>query len=78
MDTYCAINRAKWVIPWNGGVLQFKKGSRLPFFALDGWKDGRMTRWTMGRMDDEMDDGTNGWKGWPPKDDKTSDIIYID
>jgi hypothetical protein len=30
-----------------------------------------------GWMDDGMDDGTDGWKGQPPKDDKTSDIIYI-
>jgi hypothetical protein len=35
MDTYCAINRAEWAIPWNSGVLQFKKGRRLPpFFTL--------------------------------------------
>jgi hypothetical protein len=31
-----------------------------------------------GRMDDEMDDETDGWKGRPPKDDETIDIIYID
>jgi hypothetical protein len=61
MDTYCAINRAEWAIPWNSGVLQFKKGPRPPpLFALDGWMEGR--------MDDEMDDGTDGWKGRPPKD----------
>jgi hypothetical protein len=35
MDTYCAINRAEWAIPWNSGVLQFKKGPRPPpLFAL--------------------------------------------
>jgi hypothetical protein len=35
MDTYCAINRAKWAIPWNSGVLQFKKGlCPPPLFAL--------------------------------------------
>ncbi len=104
MDTYCAINRAEWVIRWNSGVLQFKKGSRLPLFALDGWRDRWMTGYQlqyhiqlqyqqhyghvqnpkhflssprmMGRM--RMEDGTDGWKGRPPKDDKTSNIIYID
>jgi hypothetical protein len=30
MDIYCAINRAEWAIPWNSGVLQFKKGPRPP------------------------------------------------
>jgi hypothetical protein len=36
MDTYCAINRAEWAIPWNNGVLQFKKGlcPPPPLFAL--------------------------------------------
>jgi hypothetical protein len=60
MDIYYAINRAEWAIPWNSGVLQFKKGPRPPpLFALDGWKDG----WMTGRMDDKMNDGTDGWKG---------------
>jgi hypothetical protein len=57
MDTYCAINRAKWAIPWNSGVLQFKKGLRPPPLCL-GWMERRMT----------PDDGTDGWKGRPPKD----------
>jgi hypothetical protein len=36
MDTYCAINKAEWAIPWNSGVLQFKKGPRLPPLCLGG------------------------------------------
>jgi hypothetical protein len=28
MDTYSAINRAEWAIPWNSRVLQFKKAPR--------------------------------------------------
>jgi hypothetical protein len=28
-----------------------------------------------GQMDEGMDDMTKGWKGRPPKDDKTNDII---
>jgi hypothetical protein len=31
-----------------------------------------------GRMDEGRGDGTDGWKGRPPKDDKTSDIIEVD
>jgi hypothetical protein len=68
MDTYCAINRAEWAIPWNSGVLQFKKGPRPPpLFALDGWRDGWMTGWTTGRMDGKDDR--------QPQQDKTKDII---
>jgi hypothetical protein len=64
MDTYCAINRAEWAIPWNSGVLQFKKGPRPPPLCLE-----RM----MGRM--TTDDETDGWKGRPSQADKTKDII---
>ncbi len=69
MDTYCVINKVEWALPWNSGVLQFKKGPRPPPLCL-GWMEGR--------MDDERDDGRDGWKGRPPKDDKTNDIIDID
>jgi hypothetical protein len=41
MDTYCVINRAEWAIPWNSGVLQFKKGPHPPPLCL-GWMKGRM------------------------------------
>jgi hypothetical protein len=53
MDTYSAINRTERAIPWNSGVLQFKKRARaLPrLFALDGWRD----EWMMGRMDGKDD-----------------------
>jgi len=53
MDTYCA----KWAIPWNSGVMQFKKGPHPPPLCL-GWMEGRLT----------TDDGTDGWKGRPPRD----------
>ncbi len=50
MDTYSAINRVEWAIPWNNGVLQFKKGPRPPhplylvcaLSGLDGGAQGTM------------------------------------
>jgi hypothetical protein len=42
MDTYCAINKAEWAIPWNSRVLQFKKGARPPRPLCLGWMEGRM------------------------------------
>jgi hypothetical protein len=42
MDTYCAINKAEWAIPWNSRVLQFKKGARPPRPLCLGWIEGRM------------------------------------
>ncbi len=32
----------------------------------------------MGGMEDGMEDRMDGWKGRPPKDDKTNDIIEVD
>ncbi len=52
VDTYSAMNRAEWAIPWNSGVLQFKKGPHPP--------PSLCLRWMEGRMDDGMDQGTDG------------------
>jgi hypothetical protein len=76
MDTYCAINRVEWAIPWNSGVLQFKKGPRPPpppLFALYVCSVGQ-TRVHRARWAGQTSRGTS--PGPSQTDKQTSELIY--